>query len=150
MSRNGWAAFRFSRAPRSARRAARGAIVALLGASGSGKTTLLRCIAGFLGANNIARGRLTALTGDRADIGGEGWTLEGVVKDGHGLAAAAEAQAVIRVERISVSDAPGPHRIVMALDDSLYLGDRPMRSRSTFSTTAFRPTAPKSWTSQRR
>jgi iron(III) transport system ATP-binding protein len=34
--------------------------------------------ADFLGANNIARGKLTTLTDDRAIIGGDGWTLEGM------------------------------------------------------------------------
>jgi iron(III) transport system ATP-binding protein len=80
--------------------------------------------ADFLGANNIAHGRLTQLTGDQAVLGGDGWSLEGVVKDHSGLTLDTDAQAVIRVERISVSDAPGPHRIEMDLDDSLYLGDR--------------------------
>ena len=40
------------------------------------------------------------------------------------LTQSADAQAVIRVEQITVADAPGPGRIEMQLDDSLYLGDR--------------------------
>ncbi|MDQ0512936.1 ABC transporter ATP-binding protein [Ancylobacter amanitiformis] len=80
--------------------------------------------ADFLGANNVARGNLTTLDGTRATIGGEGWSLDGTARELQGLAPAASAQAVIRVEQISVSDSPGPHRIEMQLDDSLYLGDR--------------------------
>ncbi|ADH88345.1 ABC transporter related protein [Ancylobacter novellus DSM 506] len=80
--------------------------------------------ADFLGANNVARGAITEIAGDRAVIAGEGWSLEGIVKEGRGLAAAEPAQAVIRVEQLKVSDAPGLHRIEMELDDSLYLGDK--------------------------
>lgn len=80
--------------------------------------------ADFLGANNVARGSISQLAGDRAVIGGEGWSLEGTVKEPQGLAPQGNAQAVIRVEQIRVSDTPGPHSIEMELDDSLYLGDR--------------------------
>jgi iron(III) transport system ATP-binding protein len=80
--------------------------------------------ADFLGANNIARGKLSTMSDNKATIGGDGWMLEGVVKDASGLQASGDAQAVIRVEQIRVTDAPGPHRIEMQLDDSLYLGDR--------------------------
>ncbi|WP_182084379.1 ABC transporter ATP-binding protein [Aureimonas sp. ME7] len=81
--------------------------------------------ADFLGANNIARGKIVSIEGNRATIGGEGWALDGVVRDADAkLAKAADAQAVIRVEQISVSNDPGPNRLEMQLDDSLYLGDR--------------------------
>jgi iron(III) transport system ATP-binding protein len=80
--------------------------------------------ADFLGANNIARGKLGALSGDQATVSGTGWSLEGIVKDSNGLAPAGDAQVVIRVEQISVSDTPGPNRLQMQLDDSLFLGDR--------------------------
>jgi iron(III) transport system ATP-binding protein len=80
--------------------------------------------ADFLGANNIARGKLGTLSGTRATVTGAGWSLDGVVKDSSGLAAQGDAQVVIRVEQISVSDTPGPNRLQMQLDDSLFLGDR--------------------------
>ncbi|MEO9338448.1 ABC transporter ATP-binding protein [Mesorhizobium sp. SB112] len=80
--------------------------------------------ADFLGANNIARGKVISLDGDRATIGGEGWTLKGVVREKESLSAASDAQAVIRVEQISISETAGPNSIEMQLDDSLYLGDR--------------------------
>ncbi|HEX2553232.1 MAG TPA: ABC transporter ATP-binding protein [Microvirga sp.] len=80
--------------------------------------------ADFLGANNIARGRVTLVTGDRATVAGHGWELSGTVRGAERLAPEADAQIVIRVERIGVSDAPGPNRLPMQLDDSLFLGDR--------------------------
>ncbi|MDY8109880.1 ABC transporter ATP-binding protein [Fulvimarina sp. 2208YS6-2-32] len=80
--------------------------------------------ADFLGANNIARGKLLSMDGDVARIGGEGWELDGVVRERQGLSPSVDAQAVIRVERITIGDAPGPNRLEMQLDDSVYLGDR--------------------------
>ncbi|GLC62834.1 hypothetical protein PLESTB_001949100 [Pleodorina starrii] len=80
--------------------------------------------ADFLGANNIARGRVLRAEGANVTIGGEGWELPGQVRDGARLAPDTQAQAVIRVEQIHVTDQPGPDRLEMVLDDSLYLGDR--------------------------
>jgi iron(III) transport system ATP-binding protein len=80
--------------------------------------------ADFLGANNIARGRLAEVNGGQATVVGNGWQLSGIVRDSQGLTPQGEAQVVIRVEQIGVSDAPGPNRLAMQLDDSLFLGDR--------------------------
>ncbi|SMO99641.1 ABC transporter ATP-binding protein [Paracoccus laeviglucosivorans] len=80
--------------------------------------------ADFLGANNIARGKVLSVHGDQAVIGGDGWQLNGAVRDPSGLVPGADAQAVIRVEQIRVANEPGTNRIEMDLDDSLYLGDR--------------------------
>ncbi|MFJ1293848.1 ABC transporter ATP-binding protein [Paracoccus yeei] len=80
--------------------------------------------ADFLGANNIARGRVLRAEGANVTIGGEGWELPGQARDGARLAPDTQAQAVIRVEQIHVTDQPGPDRLEMVLDDSLYLGDR--------------------------
>lgn len=80
--------------------------------------------ADFLGANNVARGKVQAVNGSRATIGGENWSLDGVIRDKNGLTPSADAQAVIRVEQITVADSPGPNRIEMQLEASLYLGDR--------------------------
>ncbi len=101
--------------------------------------------ADFLGANNIARGMLGSVKGDRATVTGDGWSLEGILR-GKDVAPGSEAQAVIRVEKITVTDAPGPNRLPMSLDDSLFLGDRwEYRIRSgDFSAKAhgMRPLAP--------
>jgi len=69
-------------------------------------------------------GKIEKLAGGQATITGEGWSLDGVVRGPKPLTQSADAQAVIRVEQITVADAPGPGRIEMQLDDSLYLGDR--------------------------
>src|SRR3546814_9169071 len=49
--------------------------------------------AGFLGANNIAHGQVLSLDGTRATIGGERWSLDGVVREEAGLAPAEGQQA---------------------------------------------------------
>jgi iron(III) transport system ATP-binding protein len=80
--------------------------------------------ADFLGNNNVARGKLQALEGENAIIGGDGWSLKGVARDLQNLQPSQDVSAVIRVENIAVCDAAGPNRMQMQLDDSLYLGDR--------------------------
>ncbi|PSJ56067.1 ABC transporter ATP-binding protein [Pseudaminobacter soli (ex Li et al. 2025)] len=76
--------------------------------------------ADFLGANNVASGRISRnASGTR--IQGDGWSLDGVVlgegEDGDG-------KAVIRVEQVAVHGQPGPGRIEMRLEACLFLGDR--------------------------
>jgi iron(III) transport system ATP-binding protein len=78
----------------------------------------------FLGANNVIRGRVQANAGPHATIGGEGWSLPGVVRDASGLGSSGDATAVIRVEQIEVSDKAGTDAIEMTLADSIYLGDK--------------------------
>jgi iron(III) transport system ATP-binding protein len=80
--------------------------------------------ADFLGANNVVKGRVQVVLGGKAIIGGEDWSLPGVVRDATGLSGGVNATAVIRVEQISVSDQAAPDRIEMHLDDSIYLGDK--------------------------
>jgi len=78
--------------------------------------------ADFLGANNIARGSLKSISGGEAVIGGEDWELKGTVRDRTGLTPKSAAQAVIRVEQVTVGKEPGANRLQMNLDDSVYLG----------------------------
>ncbi|QYM71730.1 ABC transporter ATP-binding protein [Pseudochrobactrum sp. Wa41.01b-1] len=80
--------------------------------------------ADFLGANNIAQGKVISVSGASVQIGGEGWALNGVARERHNFAPSTDAQAVIRVEQIKVQTEPGAHRLEMHLDDSVYLGDR--------------------------
>ena len=76
----------------------------------------------FLGSNNVLRGRLAA--GGGTAIEGDGWRLEGTWR-GQGQPAVGRAcRGVIRVERVQLANAPGPNRIEMQHDASLYLGDR--------------------------
>ncbi|MBP0651668.1 hypothetical protein J8J40_31865, partial [Mycobacterium tuberculosis] len=76
--------------------------------------------ADFLGANNVASGRI-ALSGTGARIQGSNWALDGVVVGDGGDG---EGKAVIRVEQIAVHASPAPDRIEMDLEACLYLGDR--------------------------
>ncbi|MEN3929791.1 ABC transporter ATP-binding protein [Microvirga sp. W0021] len=78
--------------------------------------------ADFLGANNVAKGRIQHHA-DGARIIGPNWSLNGVVV-GNGGDNNAEGKAVIRVEQIAVHGAPAPDRIEMQLEACLYLGDR--------------------------
>ncbi|WP_454702367.1 ABC transporter ATP-binding protein [Agrobacterium burrii] len=80
--------------------------------------------ADFLGANNIVSAKVQNIDGKTARIGGEGWAINGTVRESSGLSPASDARAVIRVEQIRVSDVPDADGIEMDLDDSIYLGDR--------------------------
>jgi len=72
----------------------------------------------FLGANNVLNGTLSA---DGGTISGDGWTLHGTRQ---GQATNGTGTGVIRVERVSVRDAPGPDRVPMQVDGNVFLGDR--------------------------
>ena len=74
--------------------------------------------ADFLGANNVLRGKRTG----QSAIGGEGWSLEGVVRETRPFAVGDDARAVVRTERISIVDGPGDNHLQMQLDACLYLG----------------------------
>ncbi|MCP8895121.1 ABC transporter ATP-binding protein [Shinella daejeonensis] len=80
--------------------------------------------ADFLGANNVVTAKVRSIDGTSAVIGGDDWSLDGTVREAAGLSVSETARAVIRVERISVSDRPEEGGIEMSLDDSVYLGDR--------------------------
>jgi iron(III) transport system ATP-binding protein len=79
--------------------------------------------ADFLGANNIIKAKVSAVDGKVATIGGDGWSLNGTVREAAGLGPAQDARAVIRVEQIKVSGVQESNGIEMNLDDSIYLGD---------------------------
>jgi iron(III) transport system ATP-binding protein len=80
--------------------------------------------ADFLGANNIIKGRIQSLEGGKTEIGGEGWSLSGRVRDPVGISKGANARAVVRLEQISVTDRASKDAVEMTLDDSIYLGDK--------------------------
>ncbi|SCW50735.1 iron(III) transport system ATP-binding protein [Rhizobium mongolense subsp. loessense] len=80
--------------------------------------------ADFLGANNIINGKVQSVEGGYAKIGGEGWSLDGFVREQGGVGSSQEARAVIRVEQINVTEAPVADAVEMNLDDSIYLGDK--------------------------
>jgi iron(III) transport system ATP-binding protein len=73
----------------------------------------------FLGANNVLAGDVAA---DGGTISGEGWALRGTPQ---GQARGPKpGTGVVRVERVAVRDAPGPDRLQMQVDGSVFLGDR--------------------------
>ena len=74
----------------------------------------------FLGTNNVLRGEVSD---GGTVIAGEGWTLRGT-KQGAGPAGSGNGTAIIRVERVAVADAPGPDRLPMQVEASVFLGDR--------------------------
>ncbi|MGY5802156.1 ABC transporter ATP-binding protein [Rhizobium sp. LEGMi12c] len=77
-------------------------------------------VADFLGANNVAAGRINR-DGPTASIHGSNWQLDGVMM---GDGAESQGKAVIRVEQVAVHDQPAPGRIEMQLEACLFLGDR--------------------------
>jgi iron(III) transport system ATP-binding protein len=73
----------------------------------------------FLGTNNVLQGQISA---GGTMIAGDGWQLRGTGQasastNGNGV-------AVIRVERVSVRDAPGPDCVPMQVEANVFLGDR--------------------------
>lgn len=76
----------------------------------------------FMGSNNRLYGRVTALRDGRARIEGKDWSLWGMA--GTGVDIDQEATAVIRVERVCLSAAPGANQLELPLLTSMYLGDR--------------------------
>lgn len=83
----------------------------------------------FLGTNNVLKGRVTS-NGAAAAIAGDGWELPGTLQDGSaapgqgGSAGSDEGTAVIRVERVRVTEEPGPGRLPMQVEANVFLGDR--------------------------
>ncbi|RAS19704.1 iron(III) transport system ATP-binding protein [Microvirgula sp. AG722] len=76
----------------------------------------------FMGSNNKLTARVVAVDGHRVRIAGADWELAGQAID-H-VTVGAGAQAVIRLERVSVADGPGENRVRARLVTAMYLGDR--------------------------
>ena len=77
----------------------------------------------FFGANNVIKGRFTNGADGSTGIGGEGWHLAGTSR---GVQPQGEVPAVgvMRVERVRIAEEAGPNRIRLAVDASIFLGDR--------------------------
>lgn len=76
----------------------------------------------FMGSNNRLHGRITEVADGRARIEGANWALWG--RAGEGIHVGQEGTAVIRVERLHLSEAPAENSIELPLLTSMYLGDR--------------------------
>jgi iron(III) transport system ATP-binding protein len=76
----------------------------------------------FMGTNNRLEGRLLEVQGDRALLGGEGWSLWGQLRSPHAVGDA--AIGIIRLEQTVLAAGPGENRLEARLETALYLGDR--------------------------
>ncbi len=78
--------------------------------------------ADFMGSNNRLAGTLSAVTGRRGRLDGDGFSLWGSLAGAGGVGSA--ASGFIRLERTRMADGPGENRVAMRLEASLYLGER--------------------------
>jgi iron(III) transport system ATP-binding protein len=76
----------------------------------------------FMGSNNRLEGKVVEISGSRARLAGEGWSLSGQLRASQNVGAA--ATAIIRVESLRIVDSPGENHLKMNLTSTLYLGER--------------------------
>jgi iron(III) transport system ATP-binding protein len=76
----------------------------------------------FMGSNNRLHGKVTEVKDGMARIEGKDWLLWG--QAGQGVKAGSEGTAVIRVERVRLTEQQEDNQIELALLTSMYLGDR--------------------------
>jgi iron(III) transport system ATP-binding protein len=75
----------------------------------------------FMGSNNRFQATVKAVTPDGVTLQGPGWQIE--TRGKHGLKAGDQAQVVVRLERVRVTEEPGPNRVPARLVTAMYLGD---------------------------
>ena len=81
-----------------------------------------RFSAEFIGSNNRFEGKIAEISGRRARLAGDGWTLWGTLKAEKSRDAI--GTGVVRVESVRLADGAGDHRLKMRLKSALYLGER--------------------------
>ena len=81
-----------------------------------------RFTAEFMGSNNIFEGKIAEISGGRARLAGDRWSLWGVLKAEKSREAT--GTGLVRVESVRLSDAPEDNRLKMQLKSALYLGER--------------------------
>jgi iron(III) transport system ATP-binding protein len=81
-----------------------------------------RFSAEFMGSNNCFEGKIAEVSGRRARLAGDGWTLWGTLKAEKSRDAI--GMGVVRVESVRLADGAGDHRLKMLLKSALYLGER--------------------------
>jgi iron(III) transport system ATP-binding protein len=81
-----------------------------------------RFSAEFIGSNNCFEGKIAEVSGRRARLTGDGWTLWGTLKAEKSRDAI--GTGVVRVESVRLADGAGDHRLKMLLKSVLYLGER--------------------------
>ncbi len=83
-----------------------------------------RYTAEFLGTNNVLKGKGRWDADAGVSLVGDGWSIAGTRMGADPIANSAPATAIVRMERVRIGDGPGPDRIEMKVDGSIYLGDR--------------------------
>ncbi len=81
-----------------------------------------RYSAEFMGTNNRLDGKLVALENGRATMEVFGERITGLARTKSGIGG--DAVGIIRLERVCLTDAPGPNRLAMTLETPMYLGER--------------------------
>ena len=81
-----------------------------------------RFTAEFMGSNNIFEGKIGEISGGRARLAGDRWSLWGVLKAEKTRDAL--GTGLVRVESVRLADAAGENRLKMHLKSALYLGER--------------------------
>ncbi|HSC41111.1 MAG TPA: ABC transporter ATP-binding protein, partial [Candidatus Binatia bacterium] len=81
-----------------------------------------RFSAEFIGSNNCFEGKIAEISGRRARLAGDGWTLWGTLKAEKSRDAI--GTGVVRVESVRLADGAGDYRLKMRLKSALYLGER--------------------------
>ena len=81
-----------------------------------------RFSAEFIGSNNCFEGKIAEVSGRRARLAGDGWTLWGTLKAEKSRDAI--GTGVVRVESVRLADGAGDYRLKMRLKSALYLGER--------------------------
>ena len=82
----------------------------------------VRFVAEFMGSNNRLEGRLAEISGSRARLEGEGWSLWGKLRAAK--RAGDPAAALIHVERVGLAEREGENHLKLKLKSSFYLGER--------------------------
>jgi iron(III) transport system ATP-binding protein len=76
----------------------------------------------FMGSNNRLEGKVVEISGSRARLAGQGWTIAGQLRSSQSVGA--PATAIIRVESLRIVDSAGDNHLKMELKSTLYLGER--------------------------
>ena len=78
--------------------------------------------ADFMGSNNRIEGKVDEISGGKAKLSGEGWTLWGRARES--AKAGAKGTGMIRLERVRIASGPGDNRVNPDLTTSMFLGDK--------------------------
>lgn len=76
----------------------------------------------FMGSNNRFEGQITEVSGNRARLAGDGWSLWGKLQGNK--EPGAPGVGLVRVERVRLADGGGENHLKMQLKSALYLGER--------------------------